>query len=154
MRLLGLFAILSLVAGCASTTVVTDAQGHEAINTVGMTCKKPYELSRDCSIWSGATRKIDIEGFELKIAGSEAGTEVLVMDAHLFKNSMSDIFTLNSPTHSQASNQSYNSVKKVLTAENISIKKAVPLRSFGNVDGYVLELDGDGYKKLIEYSVE
>ena len=148
--LIGIF----LLVGCVPTNVVTDAEDSQSINSVTMTCKKPYIFTQDCSIWSGATRKLSINGFDVKVAGSENGSIILVMDAHFFANSLSDPLTLNSPTHSQASNNSYYAVKKIFTQENINIQKVIPLRFLGDTNGYVLELDTDGYKTLIKYTVK
>jgi len=129
---------------------VTDAQGNESLNTLGVTCSSPYVLSQDCSNFSGATNTVVIDGFEVKLAGSTDGKFVMVMDANLVSNSFSDIFTLNSKTHSDASNMSYHVVKKILTTHNIKILRVLPMRSFGNTDGYVLELDNDGYQILTQ----
>lgn len=152
MKIIVLIGIFFL-AGCASTTVVTDAENNQSINTATMTCKKPYILTQDCSIWSGAARKLSIDGFPVKVAGSEDGSIILVMDAHLFANSFSDPLTFNSATHSEASNNSYYAVKKVFKQENVNIQKVIPLRFWGNTDGYVLELDSNGYEILTKYSV-
>jgi len=139
-----------LLTGCSTTTIVTDAQGNESLNTLGVSCSTPYKLTQDCSNFSGATRTITLDGFEVNIAGSSDGKVVMVMDANLLKNSFSDIFTLNSKTHSDASNTSYHAVKKALSKHGITIFKALPMRLLGNTDGYVLELDSDGYKILLD----
>lgn len=144
--------IAAALSGCASTHTVQDANDKETINTISMTCNSPYALKQDCSIWSGATRSVKINGFEVNVAASEDGKVILVMDSKFFSNSFGDVLTLNSPTHSKASNNSFFAVKKVLDKTGIKINRIRPLRSFGNVDGYVLELESDGYTLLKQYS--
>jgi len=135
----------AVIAG--NKQVVTPIQGAKegkVINSISMTCKSPYLLEQDCSIWSGATRSIVIDGFEVKVAGSKDGKVVLVMDSKWFSNSFSH-------THSKASNNSYYAIKKVLDAEKIEIIRVSPMKSFGNIDGYILELAEDGYSVLKNY---
>ena len=148
------FVLITLTIGCATTSVVADASSEEAISSISMSCKKPYELKQDCSIWSGATRTISIEGFDVKIAGSEQEDIVLVMDAHLYTHSALEGLTwhLAEDYHSVASNNSFEAVRKVLLENGITILRVRPLKSFGNIDGYALELDSDGYSLLKGYS--
>ena len=151
-----IFTILMLtvfVSACATPQTVGDASSEDSINTVSMTCKKPYVLSQDCSIWSGATRTLDINGFKVKVGGSEDGKVVLVMDSKSVSNLLfKDVFTLTNQTHSIASNNSYYAIKNILEEKNIKINKVRPLKSFGNINGYVLLLDEDGYTTLKEYT--
>ena len=150
-----LFIGIFFVIGCVHTAVVDDAEGSKFLNSVTMGCKKPYAFTQDCSVWNGATRKLNIEGFDVVVAGTEDGSTILVMDADIYKNVLiEDIFFLNNPTHSKASNNSYFAVKKILKQQSISVQKAIPIGFLGNIDGYVLELDGDGYKTLIKYTVK
>ena len=144
-----------LLSACASTTTVKGSKDSESINTAFMTCSSHYEFSRDCSIWTGATRTVEIDSFEVNVGATADGKTILVMDADLFKNTVKGLtnpFILNSPAHSEASNNSYQAIKKVLDNSNISINKTIPLKSFGNIDGYVLELNNDGYTSIISYT--
>jgi hypothetical protein len=162
MRALGfLWVVSSLVAlGCATTPVVEGAESD--ISTVSMSCKEPYILTQDCSAWSGAKRTIKLEGFEIKVAANESGDVILVMDAHAFARSMLEGISLNmgislhigKDHHSVASNNSFEAVRRVLAENETSIVRFRPVTSFGNIDGYVLELDSDGYSLLKGYTKE
>jgi hypothetical protein len=44
------------------------------------TCKSPYLLEQDCSMWNGAKRLIEINGYRLRIAGTNDGKAVLIMN--------------------------------------------------------------------------
>jgi len=127
------------------TSTVSEAEESEPINMISMTCTKPYQLEQDCSIWSGATRSIVIDGFKVNVAGSKDGKVVLVMDAKLFSK-------IWSKKQSQASNNSFHAIKKALDEEKIEIIRVRPIKSFGDIYGYVLELAEDGYSILKKFS--
>lgn len=146
--------IVGFIASCASAPSVKEENEADTLSSLRMSCGSPYPLTQDCSGWSGAKRKITIEGFDVKVAASADGKIILVMDAKLVANTAADMFsfTFNSPTHSKASNNSFYAVRKVLDKEGVKIKRVRPLRSFGNVDGYAVELESDGYTLLKKYS--
>ena len=152
MKIIIIAGLVAVLSACAATPSVTGADDTATLNTLTTTCKKPYRLTQDCSIWSGATRKIDLGGFIVKTGASADGKVVLVMDSNLVSNTYADLLTLNSPTHSAASNNSFYAVKRLLDKAGIKILRIRPLRSFGNVDGYVLELKSDGYSMLKKYT--
>jgi hypothetical protein len=141
--------------GCTDVPEVQSNDTSGAINTVKLTCKNPYKFEQDCNNWIGASRTIDINGFEVKVGATSKGNVVLVMDANYFGNVIfSNPLVLNSPKHSKAVNNSFNAVRNVLVQNNIKINRARPLKSFGNIDGYILELSGDGYSLLKKYTVD
>lgn len=155
MKSIILIVFLSLVSGCATVNTVGEASNEDAINTVTMSCKKPYILSQDCSIWSGATRKILLNDYKVKVSGSEDGKTILVMDAKSLSNLLfKDLLTLNNPTHSNESNNSYYAIKSFFDNKKIKINRVRPLKSFGNINGYVLLLEQDGYSLLKELTVK
>jgi hypothetical protein len=156
MRALGLLWIVSSIVamGCASTPVVEGAE--DEISGISMSCKKPYVFTQDCSLWSGAKRTVELEGFEIKVAANEPGDVILVMDAHAFSRSMLEGVSLHigKDHHSVASNNSFEAVRTVLAKDGKNIVRFRPVTSFGNIDGYVLELDSDGYSVLKGYTKE
>ncbi|MGB0458836.1 MAG: hypothetical protein ACPGGM_02340 [Porticoccaceae bacterium] len=150
-----IYVVIFFLIGCVHTAVVTDAEGNKIINSITMSCKKPYVFTQDCSAWSGATRKITIDNFDVVVAGSEDGSTILVMDSHSFTDMLTeDPFILNKPTLSRASNNSFYAVKRALEEKDIIIQKVTALGFMGDIDGYVLELDTDGYQHLIGYTME
>ena len=150
-----LCVIIFFLVGCVHTATVDDSEGNRMINSITMSCKNPYVFTQDCSAWSGATRKITVDDYDVVVAGSEDGSTILVMDSHSFLDVLiEDPFILNKPTLSQASNNSFYAVKRVLQQKDIRIKKVIPLGFLGDIDGYVLELDTEGYRHLIGYTAE
>jgi hypothetical protein len=78
-------ALAGLFSGCASAPATFSYNGEQvpAMNLTAITCSNPYELSQDCSSFSGAKRKVQIGGLEVKVAGSAAGDVVLLMASGL-----------------------------------------------------------------------
>ncbi len=144
-----------MLAGCArlaSTHTVYTSNKEEILSTFRVTCNSPYQLTQDCSNAMGARRTIRIADKKIKIAGAEDGKTVLIMDAHPIRNAAltgATLFLYNAQT--DENNYSFFEVKSVLENNGIHILKVVPMYSTGSVDGYFLELDGDGYSVLKQY---
>jgi len=94
------------------------------------TCGSPYELTQDCSWFSGATRSLDLGGIHLRVAGSEKGDVVLLSSGERLL--------------------ALQAVLETLAAAGIAVEG---LRAMGD-NGLFLELDGDGYGVLKGYTVE
>lgn len=110
------------------------------ISALSMTCNKPYKLGQDCTIWSGAKRTIWIEEQEMKIAGSDDGKIVLVMHDRLVDEA--SVLAC------------FNLVRdELLEKAGIHIMNVVKVVNKGKIKGFVLELDGDGYSFLRNYTV-
>jgi hypothetical protein len=140
-------------AGCQASSglpVVKEARGAKPINALLMTCNSPYKLTQDCSIWSGAKRPIDIGGREIKVAATADGKAVLVMDSLSLVEVVAGPYEPN--VQSKRSNSAYVIIKKALEKQDISIHRVRPLRIADEIQGYVLELSGDGYSVLKQYS--
>lgn len=145
---LALGAATVLLQGCVSTPRVYDATKEESLNTLATTCSSPYQLTRDCSNMSGAMRKVKMGEVVLAVAGSDDGRVVMVMDPSAVSHALSDFFLLNSPTHSQANNSGYYTLSQFLATKGVTVTRVRAMESLGNIDGYMLELDKDGYSLL------
>jgi hypothetical protein len=106
-----------------------------------MSCNKPYKLVRDCSNFSGAKKRILLEGLPLSIAGSEDGRTVLLM-------STGQTWALIQHKHSVRNNYGYETAKRLLRENGIAVTHVTPLVGFRYLHGYVLECDGDAYAVL------
>lgn len=127
---------------------VEDASPEEWVSEWKASCSEPYRLTQDCSDLSGARREVIIEGIRLKVAGSEDGKIVLIMDS----KTIGEGFKTPIEQSSKNINLGYNAVKKELTEQNIQIEKAVAVKLLDQVRGYYLILDGDGYSIIKAYS--
>lgn len=137
-----------LVSACGTVTaIVPDAEGVEHVSAIGIGCNKPYELTKDCSGFSGATRMIEVSGFQFKIAGSENGSTVLMMGA----KQLSDAWVGKS---TEAANVAYELTKKHLLENGIAVTLVEPVSSGSMLAGYLITTDGDAYSVLSQLSVE
>jgi hypothetical protein len=112
------------------------------VNGATATCSNPYPLTQSCNIWSGASRRIDLGGRKLKIAGSADGRIILIRDAALLpKNAVS----------SKGSAQ-YDAVQAALHRSGIRVLKQRDMVSAGKTVGFFLETDGNAYAALTKGS--
>lgn len=137
----GLISIL--LTGCASAPAVrvSDAEGVEPVSALGMSCKKPFALRKDCSGWSGPTKRISIDGNKLKVAANADNT-VTVM------------FSKNNAKATQASNLGYELMKKELVTRGFTIVKVTPIESSGLMFGYAIQTDKPAYQIWNEFVIE
>ena len=119
------------------------ADGEEPVSAAALTCSKPVALTRDCSNWSGATRRLQIGGGPIAIAASDDGTRLLVMEpeARVTMKSRYEVTRIN--------NAAAQRTIDALARSHVAVRHARPLISLASVFGYLLELDGDGYDALV-----
>ena len=128
------------------------------INTLHVSCEKPYLLEQDCSLLKRTRRKIKINDYRCKIAGSHDGTVILTMtkvtpseatEEEEQRSSASDRLT-------KKNNTCLELISNELSKHNINILKKVEVQdnvfSYPATAGYFLELDGDGYSILKQYT--
>jgi len=138
---------LSLGACGTVTAIVPDAEGVDHISGLGMGCKKPYELTQDCSGFSGATRLVEVSGFRFKIAGSSGGDTVFMMGA----KPTSDAWSGKS---AETANVAYEVTKKTLAENGVKVLKTEPVSTGPTLMGYVINTDKDAYSVLSKMTVE
>jgi hypothetical protein len=112
--------------------------GAATISALSLSCKKPFVLEQDCSSWSGPKRRIEARGIAIKIAGSADGRTIALMSASAWKPQ----FPL----------EGYATVEAELRSHDIQIRNITTIETLGTTQGYILELDGDGYSILKELS--
>ncbi len=141
--------VMSLgLAGCGTVTAtVPDAEGVEHVSAIGMGCSKPYELTQDCSGFSGATRLVEVGDFQFKVAGSEDGSIVLMMGAKPNSDAWSGKST-------EKANVAYEITKKFLMDNGIAVSKVEPVSSGSLLAGYIITTDGNAYELLSKNTVE
>ena len=144
--LLSGLAMAGLAACGALPPVVPEAEGVEPISAIGMGCNKPYRLTQDCSGFSGAKRTVSFHEVEFKIAGSEDGTVVFVMDAKPNRNAWSG-------KNAEAANLAFETTKRILHENTVAIRTVEPVASGALLIGYVLTADKDAYSVLSEHTV-
>jgi len=134
----------SLTLGACSSAPairVSDAEGVASVSAIGMSCKKPFELTQDCSGWSGPAKKISVGGQEVKVAGNADGTTTAM-------------FGKNNSKATQTSNLGFDLLKRELVNRGYEIAKVTPIESAGLMFGYAIETTEPSYQIWDEFKVE
>jgi hypothetical protein len=120
-----------------------------------MSCSRPYAFSQDCLSGYRATRDIQLHDRKMKIAGSEDGKLILVMDEKYYSDSMKRAFSLGiSDAGTDQAMQCGRIVESFFKAKNLKIVKKLKMVEMGSVAGFIFELEDDGYSLLKEYTIE
>lgn len=154
---LAILVWLFAITACVNVPIVDDIPKSEVVSRSGFSCKKPYELTRDCSPNSAATRALSINGRAIRVASTDTGDIVFVNGPTPWTDCLfRDIFVLNCPTHSKKSNESYGALRSYYDANGIGVTRVEALKVFGTIVGYYISLDTDGYSLLadLELSVD
>ncbi|UTW44148.1 hypothetical protein KFE80_06945 [bacterium SCSIO 12696] len=141
-----IFSFLCLIfCGCTSPNYVKDSVDQDSISALRMSCKKPYELTQDCSSFFGAKRKIRIRDVDVKISGNDGGTIVFLMSAKSKNIKGSSNLKINI---------AYELVKRELIKNDVTIIRVRPVQDIGFLIGYVIEADSNAYAILKELSID
>ena len=143
---------VTILTACGTTTTV---KGTDMLNAAWVTCERPYHLTQDCSGWTGAKREVCLGGKPVKVAATEDGKVVLVMDPHPLMDATlrgASLFTYD--PQSKGSYESYNAVRSLFEAHRINVLEVRPMGSTGSIYGYFLVLQDDGYSVLKQGSGE
>ena len=136
-------ALASAVVGCSRPAVrVLDAEGATSVSSLGMTCERPFGLTQDCSSWRGPTKKINVGGHAIKVAGNADGTVVVLFGQD------------NNRKERQTANLAYELLKRELVDRGYEIAKVTPIEFDGLMSGYAIETTEPNYHLWHEFSVE
>ncbi|MCB1666702.1 MAG: hypothetical protein KDI24_00010 [Pseudomonadales bacterium] len=138
---IGLVTLVLVACSSQPAVRVSDAEGIPSVSAIGMSCKKPFALTQDCSNWSGPTKKISLGGQEVKVAGNAEGT-VTVM------------FGPNSSKATPRTNLGFDLLKRELVGKGFEITKVTPIESAGVMFGYAIETTEPNYQIWDAFKVE
>ncbi|HEY2773835.1 MAG TPA: hypothetical protein VGK20_07260 [Candidatus Binatia bacterium] len=140
------------MAGCSGRRPTEPAAVNRDAMAVGsFNCKTPYFFTRDCSMYTGASKTIKIDDTAVEIAGSGDGKVVLVMDAKLagaIPSSAVSLSLLKPPASETYKDTSLARILRRLSRGGIAASRIRPVTRDGQVYGFVLEMNGDGYAEL------
>ena len=142
---LHIMVICAPLCGCATTDPVAET---DEVRSAMMSSCKDFRLTRDCTDFRGARRTIVIDEFPIRVAGSDSGTFVMIMDAKLGAN----MNPLAPNAHSKYVNESYVRIKKELASVGIAVIRTTCLKDLDQIEGYVVETDGDAYTHLMTFA--
>ncbi len=121
----------------------------EEIPYAWFSCQAPYLLEQNCSDSLGARLNIEISGQRVKVAGSNSGEVILVMEDNYAAHSLVDQLTFNLGTlRAQHTNTAFEIIESELVSNGFKLIKIIKLVSTGSVNGYILVVDGNGYAFL------
>ena len=122
-----------------------------------VSCKKPYLLEQDCSALKHAKRKIVINNYSCNVAASRDGTLILTKTpAKIGEATEEELREQDSYITEKANNTCLALISSELEKNNINISKKVEVilyrASYPEIFGYFLEVDGDGYSILKQFT--
>jgi hypothetical protein len=122
---------------------------------VGISCSEPYLLEQDCNSITGPTRKVELNGYKMKTAGSRDG-KALMIALCTCREKVVDREGVETVTDGGVEiTKCYAALKDELGRNNINIRRTTHflVQALFMSEGYMLEMDGDGYSILKGYSV-
>lgn len=142
--LISIITVGVLFAGCVSVPPTYSYNGEDipTVSPMGVNCNKPYELDQDCSGMTGAKRKIKYLNHEVKIAGSQDGTVVMIMGMKALKLDTMKLTLATSALEGYLVEQGFTVIERKAAVGN------------GEVMTFFLVFDGDAYGKLKAFTVE
>ena len=158
-KLTTILIALTVMSGC-HTAPVAESKLNDTFNPLDIKCDTPYVMTQDCEPKGlgdllSPNRLISRDGTSAKITGSSDGKVIYLTKGHFFAGSGKDFIDPTSISRhtDKVVNNSYLLVKSILEEENINIKKTILVSFLSGIQGYYIELDGDGYSVLKKYSV-
>ena len=137
LSLILLFSIF-LVSGCINVpeTMAVDGVEMKTHNSFSVTCKKPYQLTQDCSSASGATRVAIIAGTSIKLAGSVDGHIIMLMNNQTLKVDTGKL------------NKVAGEIKTIGQEKGFNLQATEVAVLAGEIESYFFIYDGDLYSQL------
>ncbi len=129
---------------------------HYATHKV--TCEQPVKLTRDCSIWRGATRQIRIAGYNMSVAADQQGQTLLVVNIHRQRNNagLSMGFSFGGGSTKNRNNtlrQGIGHLTSAIAQQGPELQRLVTMGHGHIEDGYFLHYTEDAYRHLEPYTV-
>ena len=149
MKYIMVFLVI-ILTGCVSVPPISGALEE----TRNIYCDEPIRFTQDCGDIVGPKREISIAGVKSKVASNVEGTIILTITPNPFSDKAKDFYLLNSPSNSEATNQSAESIRKLFNENEIAIIELRYIEILSNIMGYIFYLDKDGYSVLKQYTVE
>ena len=142
------------LGACATYRNYDRFENVETISSIKVTCSRPYELTQDCSNTTGATKRIIVKDLKLSVFGNQGGDVVGVMTRSIWGSGFKKVSSIGLFNDNKLLHDALGEVEKVLEQNSIGVEKKILMKSFGTIDGFFLELDGDGYSALEQFEVK
>jgi len=144
----------SIVLGLAPAAQASiPAGGNAAART--LSCEFPVRLTRDCSVWQGATRPIAIGDYRMSLAADRDGRKVLVSRLRPGPDHNGAEFrrTLDRRWPQHSSRDAIGLIGTTLQDHGIRLERSQPLRQGRRIQAYLLEFSANAYEVLKQFTV-
>lgn len=147
-------SILCLVLAPAGQASLR-ASGPAHLAADAISCEYPVRLTRDCSIWQGATRPIAIGDYRMSLAADRAGRTVLVTRLRPGPSHNGNEFRRGPDRRwlHHSSEEAIRLIGEALEDRGICLERAEPVRRGRRIQAYLLEFSDDAYEVLTQYTV-
>ncbi|MCJ7451483.1 MAG: hypothetical protein MUO39_03280 [Steroidobacteraceae bacterium] len=140
-----------LVGGCYSLQIPEEIRDSPRRSIYGISCTEPYALTIGCGKSWLTTIQVEIDGNRFYVASTADGHVVLIGDSfgHAVASADLSFVTLGSidPEAKRLAN-ALKVVQQRLAAAAIRVLQITVITNFGEVDGYLVETDGDAMTAL------
>ena len=152
-RLYLLTAALAALAPTGQASVRALDPADYASHSV--TCEFPVRLTRDCSIWQGATRPIAFGDYRMRLAADSGGRTILVSQLRLGPSHNGQAFRDGGQATSRrtGSMDVIRGIRTALEDRGIHLERLQPIRSGRRVNAYLLEFSTNAYDYLKQFTV-
>ena len=137
-----------LTSACVS---VDPVQSPEVVESGKLQSCKELELTKHCNSWKRARLTLRIDDLFFDISSNDTGTKIYTERTTgdtLTDQTLKPPLVIKTGRYSRKNNEVYLAVKSQLANYGVRVVKATPMVLWGDITGYLLELDGNGYAVL------
>lgn len=148
----GICLLLGLASNGQAALRASDATD---LATRTISCEFPVRLTRDCSIWQGATRPVAIGDYRMTLAADSEGRTILVSQLRPGPDHNGSEFRRTPDDHwpQHSSSDAIRLIGATLEDHGIQLERAQPLRRGRRVQAYLLEFSENAYDVLKQFTV-
>jgi hypothetical protein len=118
-----------------------------------VTCDYPVRLTRDCSIWHGATREIAFDGYRMSVAADADGRTLLLAGIRPAPDHNGTGFRRPGRDRGERGLRLVDRLHTELSRQGIHLERLQPVKHGRRIAGYFLEFSDNAYDVLRRYTV-
>lgn len=141
-------ALIVMIPQLASAKAESVPAGNFHLRS--LTCETPVKLSRDCSMWQGATRPIALGAYRMLLAADEDGSTILVSRLRLCPDHNDSVFVADEKRSVDAI---IDQISATLKDHGIFLQRRQPVRNGRKIAAWFLEFSGNAYSHLKQLTV-
>ena len=118
-----------------------------------ITCDYPFRLTRDCSIWHGATREIAFGDYRMNLAADDDGRTLLLAGIRLAPDHNGSAFRMQREDRGERALALIDQLDVALSPHGVRLERLLPVRRGRRIAGYFLTFSDDAYTILRRFTV-